>query len=309
MAIIIYDDIFLEHNTGYGHPENSQRLLNTTEYLRNKGYWNDRNVQKPGKCSIEEITSIHNKEYVEKIELMCEKGSSMLDADTRLSVKSYAAAIYASGAATMAVDKIMSKSCKTAFCMVRPPGHHATPQTGMGFCIFNNAAISARYIQSKYKLDRVLIIDWDVHHGNGTQDAFYDDPTVLYFSIHRFPFYPGTGSKEEKGNGNGLNYTINVPLDSYIGTNEYFTQFKDVINGQAKEFDPQFIIISAGFDAYIDDPIGGLGLEIKDFTKLTEIVVQLAEECCEGRIVSCLEGGYHLTDLPKCIEAHLIALP
>jgi len=308
MAIIIFDDIFLEHNTGNGHPENAQRLLNTREYLKSKGYWNDNNIQKPEKCSIEEITSVHNKEYVKKIELMCEKGSSMLDADTRLSAKSYEAAIYACGAATTAVDKIMEKSCKSAFCLVRPPGHHATPQTGMGFCLFNNAAISARYIQSKYKLDRILIIDWDVHHGNGTQDAFYDDPSVLYFSMHRFPFYPGTGSKNEKGNGNGLNYTVNVPLDAYTETDEYFAQFKEVINGQAKEFNPQFIIISAGFDAYINDPIGGLGLEIKDFTNLTEIVVQLAEECCEGRIVSCLEGGYHLADLPKCIEAHLNAL-
>lgn len=309
MAIILYDDIFLEHNTGFGHPENHQRLSNTLDYLKSTGLWNKIHVEKPIKCSEKEISSIHDQGYIEQIRHMAEKGGGMVDADTVISERSFEAALFASGATITAANRIMEKSCKSAFCLIRPPGHHAIPSRGMGFCLFNNAAVSARYLQSRHGIKRVLIIDWDVHHGNGTQDAFYDDPSVLYFSMHRFPFYPGTGSEDETGRGNGNGYTVNVPLNYSTKPDEYFSKFKEVIEGKAKGFEPQFIIISAGFDAYINDPIGGLGLEISDFTKLTDIVVKLAEECCEGRIISCLEGGYNLSDLPKCITAHLQSLP
>ena len=309
MAIILYDDIFLEHNTGFGHPENHHRLSNTLDYLKSTGLWNKIHVKKPLKCSDKEISLVHDQGYILQVQQMAEKGGGMVDADTVISERSFEAALFASGATITAADRIMEKCCKSAFCLIRPPGHHAIPSRGMGFCLFNNAAVSARYLQSKHKIKRVLIIDWDVHHGNGTQDTFYDDPSVLYFSIHRFPFYPGTGSENETGSGNGNGYTVNVPLSYNTKPDEYFSKFKEVIEGKAKEFTPQFIIISAGFDAYIDDPIGGLGLEISDFTKLTDIVVKLAEECCNGRIISCLEGGYSLSDLPKCITAHLQALP
>ncbi|MGR3178668.1 MAG: histone deacetylase family protein [Candidatus Anammoxibacter sp.] len=309
MAIILYDDVFLEHNTGSGHPENAQRLLNTTKYLKSTGLWSKTRLVKPAKSTIENINVVHDKKYIDQVELLSEKGGGMVDPDTVVSSNSFKAALFAAGAGITAIDNVMDGSCKSAFCLVRPPGHHAIPLRGMGFCLFNNVAVSVKYLQSKYKIERILIVDWDVHHGNGTQDVFYDDPSVLFFSIHRYPFYPGSGSEMEKGNGSGYGYTINVPLSYGIESAEYISKFKEVIDGKAKEFSPQFIIISAGFDAYIDDPVGGLGLEIADFADLTKIVVQLAQECCENRIVSCLEGGYNLTDLPKCIEAHLGALP
>jgi len=178
----------------------------------------------------------------------------------------------------------------------------------MGFCLFNNVAIAAKYIQSEYNLDRIAIIDWDVHHGNGTQDAFYDDPSVLYFSMHKYPFYPGTGAKEETGEGSGSGFTINIPLSYNIEPMEYLEIFDEILKKRIKSFNPQFVLISSGFDAYRLDPISGLSLEASDFNALTKLTRNIADDCCEGRIVSCLEGGYHLLDLPKCIEAHLNGL-
>jgi acetoin utilization deacetylase AcuC-like enzyme len=178
----------------------------------------------------------------------------------------------------------------------------------MGFCLFNNIAIAAKYIQSKYNLDRIAIIDWDVHHGNGTQDAFYDDPSVLFFSMHKYPFYPGTGAKEETGEFSGSGFTINVPLSYNTEPREYLKIFDDILKKRIKSFNPQFVLISSGFDAYHLDPISGLSLEASDFNALTKLTRNIANDCCEGRIVSCLEGGYHLLDLPKCIEEHLNGL-
>ncbi len=308
MAIIVYDNIYLQHDTGYGHPENGRRLSNTLEYLKGSDIWDRIELVKPAMASIETVSNVHVKDYIEQIKTLSESGGGMVDPDTAVSRHSYEAALYATGATVTSIDRIMTGSVKSSFCMVRPPGHHALSTKGMGFCLFNNVAIAARYIQSQYNVKKILIVDWDVHHGNGTQDIFYEDSSVLYFSMHRYPYYPGTGSDKERGCGDGDGYTINVPVGYDIEPGEYIKLFRDVINGAAKEFGPQFIIISSGFDAYKDDPIGGLGLTFSDFAELTNIVVQLAMECCDGHVLSCLEGGYSLNDLPRCIESHLNAL-
>ncbi|HLG29463.1 MAG TPA: histone deacetylase [Candidatus Brocadiales bacterium] len=319
MAMLIYDDIFLEHDTGYGHPESALRLKNTVAYLKASGVWEKLRIKKPRMASFDEICAVHDAGYVKSIEQIAQRGGDWLDADTCVSGKSWEAALYAAGAPLTAIDEIMQPPlhpplCKGgikregAFCLVRPPGHHATPTRGMGFCLFNNVAIAAKYLQRKYTVERVLIVDWDVHHGNGTQDAFYEDPSVLYFSMHRYPFYPGTGRQDETGRGKGKGFTINVPLSSDTDRGSYIKIFKDIMETRVRQFRPQFILISAGFDAYKHDPIGGLGLELEDFYKLTKITMGVANACCNGRIVSCLEGGYHPTDLPKCIEQHLMAL-
>lgn len=308
MTLLIYDEIFLKHDTGFGHPENSRRLENTLRYLKENRLWEQLRVERPRAALVKEIGLIHPQTYIEAIKQIADTGGGWLDGDTVISTASYDAAVHAAGAPLTAIDLIMKGEGKNAFCLVRPPGHHATPSRGMGFCLFNNVAIAAKYIQSKYRLEKICIVDWDVHHGNGTQDAFYSDPTVLYFSMHRHPFYPGSGRKEEDGEGKGKGFTINVPLPADTTSQEYIAAFLDVMEHRVNQFAPEFIVISAGFDTYRKDTIGGLNLEIQDFRTLTEIVMTYAERCCGGRIVSCLEGGYNLSDLPSCIEAHLKAL-
>lgn len=308
MTGLIYDDIFLRHDTGFGHPENARRLENTLKYLKESPLWEQLRIEKSRAASVKEIGLVHPQTYIETIKQIADTGGGWLDGDTAISGASYDAAVHAAGAPLTAIDLIMKGEGKNAFCLVRPPGHHATPTMGMGFCLFNNAAIAAKYIQSKYQLKKILIIDWDVHHGNGTQDAFYNDPTVLYFSMHRFPFYPGSGRKEEDGQGKGKGFNLNVPLSFDTMPEKYIEIFTDVMEQRVTQFAPEFIIISAGFDTYKDDPIGGLNLRIEDFGVLTEIVIKSAKIHCNGRIVSCLEGGYNLSDLPLCIEAHLKAL-
>src|SRR5574337_437948 len=308
MTLLIYDDIFLQHDTGFGHPENVRRLENTVRYLKESKLWEQLRVERPRAASVEEIALIHPQTYIETIKKIADTGGGWLDGDTVVSTASYDAAVHAAGAPLTAIDLIMKGEEKNAFCLVRPPGHHGTPTRGMGFCLFNNVAIAAKYIQSRYRLEKIFIVDWDVHHGNGTQDAFYSDPTVLYFSMHRYPFYPGSGRREEDGQGKGKGFNINMPISADIMPKEYTKLFMDVMERSVTQFLPQFIIISAGFDTYKKDPIGGLNLEVEDFGILTKIVAKSAERYCNGRIVSCLEGGYHLSDLPLCIEAHLKAL-
>ncbi|MCF6157201.1 MAG: histone deacetylase [wastewater metagenome] len=307
MTILMYDDIFLRHDTGYGHPENAKRLQNTIHYLKASKLWRQLKVEKPRPASLEEIGLIHPETYTRKIKHIADT-DGWLDSDTIVSPVSYDAAIHAAGAPLTAIDLIMKDEDKNAFCLVRPPGHHATPTRAMGFCLFNNVAIAARYIQFRYRIERVLIIDWDVHHGNGTQDAFYDDPAVMYLSLHRYPFYPGSGKKEEDGYNKGKGFTLNIPLSAMTSAKEYIQLFTDAVDRSIKRFTPECIMISAGFDTYKKDPIGGLNLNIEDFWTLTNIVMKFAKGFCEERVISCLEGGYHLSDLPLCIEAHLKAL-
>ena len=308
MTLLIYDDIFLQHDTGFGHPENARRLENTVRYLKENKLWEHLRIARPRAASVKEIGLVHPQTYIETIKQIADTGGGWLDSDTVVSRASYDAAVHAAGAPLTAIDLIMKGEEKNGFCLVRPPGHHATPARGMGFCLFNNVAIAAKYLQSKYQLEKILIVDWDVHHGNGTQDAFYNDPTALYFSMHRYPFYPGSGRREEDGQGKGTGFNVNVPLSFDTMPERYIEKFTDVMEERVNQFVPEFIIISAGFDIYKKDPIGGLNLNINDFGILTEIVRKSAERHCEGRVVSCLEGGYHLSDLPLCIEAHLKAL-
>ena len=308
MTALIYDNIYLKHDTGDNHPENATRIINTTKHLRSTGIWQKLGVKEPRAATIEEVSTVHTISQIEQIFEIAGTGGGYLDPDTYVSSDSYEAALYAAGALLTAIDLVTDKKADNAFCLVRPPGHHATPIKGMGFCLFNNVAIAAKYIQSEYDLDRIVIIDWDVHHGNGTQDAFYGDPSVLYFSMHKYPFYPGTGAKEETGKGSGSGFTINVPLSYNTEPREYLTIFDDILKKRIKSFNPQFVLISSGFDAYRLDPISGLSLEVSDYNTLTKLTRIMANDCCEGRIVSCLEGGYHLLDLPKCIEEHLSGL-
>ncbi len=308
MSVVIYDDIYLKHDTGSGHPENATRVINTIEHLRSSSIWQRLDIKKPRAATKEEVSAIHSTSQIDQVAGIAGAGGGYLDPDTYVSPDSYNAALYAAGALLTAVDSVMDKEADNAFCLVRPPGHHSTPTKAMGFCLFNNVAIAAKYIQLRYNLDRIVIIDWDVHHGNGTQDAFYDDPSVMYFSMHKYPFYPGTGAKEEVGRGSGSGFTINVPLSYNTGQEEYLKIFGDVMKKRVKPFNPQFVLISSGFDAYRLDPISGLCLEASDFNTLTKLTRNIANSCCEGRIVSSLEGGYHLLDLPKCIEEHLQGL-
>ncbi|NOZ21821.1 MAG: histone deacetylase [Planctomycetes bacterium] len=304
--ILFYDDIFLEHDTGH-HPENAERLVSIREHLKKQGLWE--NVRTgPRAATEQEIGANHEARYIAHCRKVAAGGGGMLDPDTVVSPRSYDAAVHAAGALLDAVDAVMGGKVESAVCLVRPPGHHALPAQGMGFCLFNNVAIAAHYLKQKYNLKKIAIVDWDVHHGNGTQDAFYRDPAVLFFSIHRYPFYPGTGAATETGEGEGKGATINKPVPYGISRAEYVSIFEDVLNGPVKEFGPEFVLISAGFDAHVNDPIAGLSLEDEDFGALTRIVKQVAEGTCGGKIVATLEGGYGLGDLPKCVAAHITSL-
>jgi acetoin utilization deacetylase AcuC-like enzyme len=225
--------------------------------------------------------------------------------DVPISAESYEAALVAAGGVLSAIDAVVEKKAANAFCAVRPPGHHSLKDKAMGFCIFNNVAVGAKYIQKKHNLSDILIVDWDVHHGNGTQATFYDDPSVLYFSTHQYPFYPGTGSEAEKGDGKGLNYNINVPLPIGSGDADYVKAFKEKLEPAALAFSPDFVLISAGFDAHKDDLLGGMKVTADGFAQLTQIVKEISEKCCEGRLVSVLEGGYGLEGLADSVEAHI----
>jgi len=304
---LVYHQDYLKHNTGQNHPENAQRLLALLDCLKKDFSWNHLKLIKPCNPSIKWIEKIHTKDYISSIEKACKDGLWMLDADTIISPDSYKVAVLAVGGVLSALDEVATKKVKNAFCAIRPPGHHADTEKAMGFCIFNNIAIGARYAQKRHKLKKVLIVDWDAHHGNGTQNIFYDDPTVFYFSVHQFPHYPGTGEDKEEGNGEGEGFTMNMPMCAGSGDLEYIEVFENILYPSAKKFCPDLILISAGFDGHKDDPLSNLNLTSNGFRRLTEVVVKLAEECCEGRVVSVLEGGYNLKALSESVVSHLSA--
>jgi acetoin utilization deacetylase AcuC-like enzyme/formylglycine-generating enzyme required for sulfatase activity len=306
----VSSDIYLKHKTRDGHPESPQRLIAINKVLE-KISNNDLKLlnPKPYADAQKWLTTIHSTEYIERVKKNCQSGEEYMDSmDTPISKESYEVAVTAVGGILSAIDGVMEGKIKNAFCAIRPPGHHALRDRAMGFCIFNNVAIGARYIQKKYGLSKVLIVDWDVHHGNGTQEAFYNDPTVLYFSAHRSPFYPGTGDEDEKGSGKGLGYTINVQMKVGNGDDSYKEAFEDTLKPKAMEFDPDFVLISAGFDAHKDDPLGGMNVTAKGYAELTKIVKNIAEKCCNGRLVSVLEGGYSLSGLAESVDAHVSVL-
>ena len=308
MLGIFYDKIFLEHDTG-SHPENPTRLTNTIDYFKKKNKWDNFQKFQPRECTVQEIALNHKIEYIKYVENLCTQGGGFLDGDTIASSNSYKAALKAAGAVVESVDKIMNNEIKRAFCIVRPPGHHALYSNAMGFCLFNNVAIGAKYLlKNCNEIKRILIVDFDVHHGNGTQDSFYNSNEVMYFSMHRSPFYPGTGQEKETGNDKGKGFTINKPLSMTTTKETYISIFQDVFDTQIKDFKPQFIFISAGFDAYTNDPIGSFCLEPEDYYTITDIIVKSANKYCDAKIISTLEGGYNLHYLPVLIEQHLNAL-
>jgi acetoin utilization deacetylase AcuC-like enzyme len=305
MTLLFSDPLFLDHDTGRGHPETAGRLRAVSTRLKESGV---AARCKPGvvrRINEEEVRRLHWPRQIVQVKELCQHGGGDIDADTVVSPKSFEVALNAAGACTAAVDAVIAGPEKTALCLVRPPGHHATPTRAMGFCLFNNVALAADHARRKHGVNRILIVDWDVHHGNGTQDIFYENPDVFFFSIHRYPFYPGTGAKGETGQGRGLGATLNVPVRFGTSRPDYRGLFTRALQQAADRIKPELVIVSAGFDAHAEDPIGSLGLDVEDFATLTDLVREVAATHAQGRIVSCLEGGYHHQRLAESVEAHL----
>jgi acetoin utilization deacetylase AcuC-like enzyme/formylglycine-generating enzyme required for sulfatase activity len=305
----VYDGIYLEHKTTPGHPESPQRLTAITEHLKATGLDAQLDHLTPRPAEEKWLRMVHAASYIERARLACAAGDDYLDSgDVPISTKSYEAAVLAAGGVLTAVDAVMAGKVANAFCAVRPPGHHAVEDRAMGFCIFNNVAIGAKYAQQQYDLAKILIVDWDVHHGNGTQATFYEDPSVLYFSVHQYPFYPGTGAEREIGRGKGLNSTINVPLPAGSDDSDFLEAFEQKLRPAAVAFAPDFVFVSAGFDAHENDTLGGMRVTTECFGKLTRIVKEIAGQCCKGRLVCVLEGGYGLDGLAASVETHIRVL-
>jgi len=309
MAVhLISDPAYLKHETG-AHPENAGRLQAILRALEQDEELSGRLVRLlPRHASNADIARCHREDLILHVQEACERDEGYLDADTRICRASFEVARLAAGAAVAAVDAAMQEEGGRAFGLIRPPGHHATANAAMGFCLFNNAAIAARYAQASYGVERVLIIDWDVHHGNGTQEIFWDDPSVFYFSTHQYPYYPGTGSRHESGGGRGEGYTLNVPLPAGTSARDHRQAFEEALHDIEGRFPPDLIVISAGFDSRRGDPLGSLMLEDSDFAELTKQVLRLAEKHGGGRVVGLLEGGYNLDVLGGSVRSHLAAL-
>jgi acetoin utilization deacetylase AcuC-like enzyme len=310
---LIYDPIFVEHITPENHPDRPERLKMAMDVLQALN-WLEREglVQlAPRAATEDELAAVHEREYIQQVKAAARKVAEEQDSggrktrffatDTFVSAHSYEAAIKAAGAPLTAIDAIMHGEVHNAYCLVRPPGHHAVAESAMGFCLFNNVAVAARYAIDRYGFERIMIIDYDVHHGNATQEMFYDDPRILYFSIHQAPFYPGTGLSDERGEGAGLGTTINVPLPATTGYETYEPVFSQVMAPAADRFDPQLILVSAGFDAHWKDPLGGMYLSTAGFAKLTGIIIELAQYLCNGRLVFVQEGGYDSLAMAGCV--------
>ena len=301
-AGLVYDPIYLEHDTG-DHVENSHRLVEAMSYLKETGI-KERLVSLPARpASLEEVEMIHAPEYISYVKSKAENGGGWLDPDTVICSRSYEAALYAAGGVLVAVEAVMNGKVDGAFALVRPPGHHAIKDRAMGFCVFNNVAIAAEFALSKFDLNRVLIADFDVHHGNGTQDAFYADPKVLYFSTHQYPFYPGTGWMDETGTGEGEGTTVNFPMVAGWGDDEYLRAFDEVLVPVARRFQPELILVSAGFDPHWADHLAMMRVTITGFAQMSTIMQKLAAELCQGRLVFTLEGGYNLRVVASSVKA------
>ncbi len=301
---LITSDTYQNHNTGDGHPEKIDRVtvvIDNFKKLDNKKLiW-----KKPNKFENSYLIKTHTSNYIDQVnKSFPKKGYNFLDGDTIVSPGSKDASKDAVGSIITAIDGVQNKEFKNAFCAVRPPGHHAEKEKAMGFCIFNNVAVGANYLIEKYKYNRIAIIDFDVHHGNGTQDIFYDNEKVLFISTHQYPYYPGSGSEKEKGN---FNNVLNIPLEAGTSAEKYLNAYENVLN-KVREFKPEFLLFSAGFDAHIDDPLAQLQLSSEDFYKITKRTLEISKPFCNGNVVSILEGGYDLKALQESTQRHVDAL-
>jgi len=308
MTLLYYDPRFLDHDTGRGHPERALRLERIVARLEETGLLTHCRRPHWQPATRSRLELVHEPGHIDRIVALAERGGGHLDPDTVVSPDSAAVAQLAAGAACDAVDRVLAGQSKTALCLVRPPGHHALPERAMGFCLYNNIAIAAKVAIEEHGLDRLLIVDWDVHHGNGTQDTFYADGRVGFFSTHRWPFYPGTGVADETGLGAGLGATRNLPITMDTPRDEYLTLFRHELDKFAARIRPQLVLISAGFDSHRADPLGAFLLETEDFATLTQNVLDVAAVHAGGRVISLLEGGYNPTLLADCVETHLRAL-
>lgn len=308
MTGLYYSEKFLLHETGSGHPESPARLEAIVSTLQKAGYWEPYVVETTQPASVDQISRVHQPAYIQHVAEACAQGPTSLESDTTVSRESFHAASIAVQAALAATDAVMSGERRNALCLLRPPGHHAEYDTAMGFCLFNNIALAAKHLLENHGLERVLILDWDVHHGNGTQSAFYENPQVFFVSLHQWPLYPGTGHPEEIGAGKGENFTRNIIFTPGASSEIYLDTFRSEIEKIFTSYAPEFVLISAGFDAHKYDPLAQLNLVEKSYEIMTRFVLELAAESAHGRVVSCLEGGYHLQALADSVLAHLDCL-
>ena len=304
-----YDPIYLEHQPGAGHPERPARLEAAIAHLRQQAWFDTLTPIAGRPAALDWIHTIHAPEYVARAEQACGSGQPYLDVqDVGISAGSYDAALHAAGAAMALADEVVARRVDNAFALMRPPGHHAEASLALGFCLFNNAAVMARYLQRKHGLDKVLVLDWDVHHGNGTQHSFEADPSVMYVSLHQYPFYPGTGAVSETGTGAGVGATLNCPMTAGSGDAEYQQAFMERVLPAVNAFRPDAVVLSAGFDAHKDDPLAQMSLSTECFAWMTQRMLEVADQHAGGRIISLLEGGYDLHALSDCVATHVAGL-
>jgi acetoin utilization deacetylase AcuC-like enzyme len=306
---LLADPVYLRHKIGPGHPERPARYEAVVSALERAGLTAQMLRIPPRAATLDELSACHTREYIQLVEAEVARGARVLSTgDTDICPQSLDVALAAAGGVFQAVDAVMEGRAQNAFCVVRPPGHHASADRGMGFCIFNNVALAARYAQRRHGFERVLIADWDVHHGNGTQDIFYADGSVFFFSTHQHPWYPGTGLAEETGEGAGLGATLNCPFPAGSGRAEILGAFRRKLVPAAADFKPDLVLISAGFDSRAGDPLGGFTLSDGDFAELTALLLEIGDRYAGGRVVSVLEGGYSLEGLAAATVAHVKAL-